>query len=598
MINLENLLRIPYVDVERGYDISPDGKHLAFSWNVGGHWDIYELSLDYPSKIQKISDGDGANFSPDYAPDGNSIAYVTDKVGNEAFDIHIYDRSCNRSTNLTPNTIESIQPALSWSPNGKQIAFISNRSGNFSTYIMPILGGTALPIFSRSQPDMDVAWSPDGQKIAISSESSAQDKQTTIVTVDGFACFPLTWNQQVLNTRDACWSPDGKRLAFSSDQAGRFNIAIYEIDSGQISWVTCGAGDKYQPDWSPDGSCLVFVHSQDAEAWLEICTLDDGYITRFQAIQGVHHHPRFLPGGNGIITIVENPACPPDLWLLSLFEGSFHQLTYSLPTTFDASNLILPSHIWYSGMDGRQVPSLLFHPKKLTDLCPAVIVIHGGPDWAFQSIWYPLMAHMASRGWVILAPNYRGSTGYGREWQLANRYDLGGIDMQDIVAGAQYLVQAKLADPKHIAITGRSHGGYLTMTCLTRFPQLWACGSAVVPFINWFTSHEASREDLKHWDIENMGDPKDNYARWYDRSPFFFLEHIQAPVQLICGANDTRCPASESIAAQSKLKSLGKQVEFILYPDEGHEFLKIENIVDQELRRITFLSSILEQSQR
>jgi len=245
------------------------------------------------------------------------------------------------------------------------------------------------------------------------------------------------------------------------------------------------------------------------------------------------------------------------------------------------------------------VPALLYLPPDPVDESerksrPAVIVIHGGPTWSFQFLWYPLMTHLASRGWVVLAPNYRGSTGYGREWQLANRYDMGRGDTMDVAAGVDYLVREGLADPERIAVTGRSHGGYLTMSCLTEYPDRWACGSAVVPFLNWFTSHANSRQDLQHWDIENMGDPQKKYTLWRERSPFFFLSRVRAPVQLICGANDPRCPASESTAARDVLAALGKPVDYILYPDEGHAFLKIANVVDHELRRVAFLRRALE----
>jgi dipeptidyl aminopeptidase/acylaminoacyl peptidase len=132
-----------------------------------------------------------------------------------------------------------------------------------------------------------------------------------------------------------------------------------------------------------------------------------------------------------------------------------------------------------------------------------------------------MIQHMVSRGWVVLAPNYRGSTGYGRDWQLANRFDLGGGETKDVVAGADYLVREGIADPERIAVTGRSHGGYLTMTCLTHYPDRWAGGSAVVPFLNWFTGHANSREDLQHWDLENFGDPEKDYDLWYERSSFW-----------------------------------------------------------------------------
>jgi dipeptidyl aminopeptidase/acylaminoacyl peptidase len=204
---------------------------------------------------------------------------------------------------------------------------------------------------------------------------------------------------------------------------------------------------------------------------------------------------------------------------------------------------------------------------------------------------------MLQQGWTVLAPNYRGSTGFGKRWQLANRFDMGGGDMEDVVAGADYLVDEKLAHKKSIAITGSSHGGYLTMMALTFYPDRWAAGSAVVPFFNWFTSHENARDDLKHWDIENLGDPVENYELWRERSPYFHLDRIQAPVQLICGGNDVRCPPSESIQAQHVLQEHGKQVDLVLYQNEGHSFLKIENIVDAEKRRMAFLKKELRRNQ-
>lgn len=203
------------------------------------------------------------------------------------------------------------------------------------------------------------------------------------------------------------------------------------------------------------------------------------------------------------------------------------------------------------------------------------------------------MSHLASRGWTVLAPNYRGSTGYGKKWQNASRYDMGGVDTDDCAAGVNYLIENNLADKNKIAVTGRSHGGYLTMMCMTMYPELWAVGSAVVPFLNWLKSHKDSREDLQHWNIENMGDPEDNRELWIARSPYFFLDKVNAPVQMICGGNDPRCPASDSMDASDKLVELGKEVELLLYEGEGHSFLDVENVIGSEVRRVDFLSKVL-----
>jgi dipeptidyl aminopeptidase/acylaminoacyl peptidase len=210
-----------------------------------------------------------------------------------------------------------------------------------------------------------------------------------------------------------------------------------------------------------------------------------------------------------------------------------------------------------------------------------------------QITWDPQIQHMVSRGWVVLAPNYRGSTGYGREWQLASRFDFGGVDTDDVAAGADYLTSHRIAASDKITITGRSWGGYLTMTCLTQYPERWRAGSAVVPFLNWFTGHTNPREDLQHWDLENFGDPEKDQELWNERSPFFFLDRIQAPVQPICGAHDVRYPESESTRANEQLTNLGKVCEYILYPDEGHSFLKVEN-QGKSKQQVDFLAKHLE----
>ena len=314
----------------------------------------------------------------------------------------------------------------------------------------------------------------------------------------------------------------------------------------------------------------------------------------FMVEPGVHYKPQFTPDGSQVIFLFNNPQFPPDLWRLALGTGELTQLMYSLPDELDNEPYVLPEEISYPALDGTPIPALLFRSRRAGPDAPAVVIVHGGPNWHYQMEWFPFMIHLASRGWTVLAPNYRGSTGYGRDWQYANQMDIGGVDTDDVAAGARYLAGAKLADPRKIAVTGRSHGGYLTMTNLTRHAELWAAGSGVVAFTNWFTCHERSRNDLQHWDMEMMGNPVENQALWRDRSPYFFLDQVRAPVQLICGAHDPRCPAEDSIDTKDRLIELGKQVEFHLYDGEGHTFLKTENVIRSEIQRVEFLARHLE----
>ena len=592
MIDLERLLRIPFVDPEGSFDISPDGKQLAFAWNVTGQWEIYEIALnasDDPrlvSSPKMVSMGPGGKFAPKYSPDGSRLAYSVDFDGGENFHIFVHNRITGQYHDLTPSIYYAIQSNFCWSPDGTQLAFLGDQSGCFDTYIMSASGGDQRLLLANGFPAWNVRWSPDAHYLAVMSEGTGQDYGVYIVPLDGSQLFSISDENGQINALNPAWSPDGTKLAFHSDIVNGFHqIGIFDLSTKKVSWLTAGEANCRAPAWSKDGKKLVYIRALGASDKVVVHPLDSKPQV-FQVDTGVHYKPHFTPDGYSVIFVFNNPHYPPDFWMLALTSGALRQLTHSLPVEMADASFVMPQEITYTGMDGTPVPALLFKSEEANENTPAVVVIHGGPSWHFQAEWYPFTIHLASRGWTVLVPNYRGSTGYGRHWQLANRFKLGGVDTDDVTAGVQYLLDNKLADSKRIAVTGRSHGGYLTMSCLTRYPDLWRVGTAVVPFLNWFTGHENSREDLRHWDLENFGNPKDNYDLWYERSPFFFLDQIKAPVQLICGENDPRCPASESVQARDKLLSFGSEVDFVLYEGEGHAFLKIENIVDSELRRV------------
>ncbi len=599
MLDLTQLIRIPRIDA--GFDISPDGTHLAFAWNKTGEWQIYEMELSRakrtPSEgkvegeaqgdgeIKQLTSSSGGKLNPRYSPDGTYLAYALDFDGSESYHLFVYNRLSNEHTDLTPNIPYALQPNLCWSPEGSQLAFLSDQHGHFSAYVIPVTGGEPQLVLDVGHPTWQVEWSPNGKHLAICCEMHGQDYGIFIVNLDTKEVIELE-----LNALDPKWSADGTKLAFHSDLHGWFDIGCYDLGSANILWITNNEGDSQSPVLLSSHQ-FAYTLSKGVFNWIEIIE-EGGGRKKVHLGKGIHNGINFTPDLKRMVTTFSSSSQPPDLWMIDVESGKSIQLTHSTPEELSREKFVLPDEIEYPSMDGVLVPALLFRPTKTP--APTIVMIHGGPNWHYSAEWNPIMAHFASRGYAVLAPNYRGSTGYGRDWQYAARFDLGGVDTRDIAAGAQYLIREGIADPKRIAVTGRSHGGYLTMTCMTQFPELWCGGSAIVPFMNWFKSHEESREDLQHWNIENMGDPKENYERWYSASPYFFLDRIHAPVQLICGGNDPRCPSSDSLDARDKLVELGKDVESLLYEDEGHSFLKIENVLDSEIKRVKFLVRALE----
>lgn len=587
MITIEQLLRLPYVDNGLPYAISPDETRIVFSWNKSGTWELWEHAN---SELRKLDISlPGAKFSPRFSPDGTKIAFALDLDGSESYHIAIHDFTTNTSTDLTPDILYAHQPNMAWAPDGETVAVLSEAKGSFALYLQPVDGSPAPMIKNVFRPSWDVTWSPDGMWVALESESTASDRMIHLVPMGRrkgprVSMIQLMWDGKPLNAQHPAWSPDSKFLAFSAEVDEWHDIGLLDLETREITWVDKSAGDKTQPAWSRSGDALGWIHAEGVITNFKF-QKRGGELRQVKVGNGLHSFPQFT--SDGVVILYEDVNHPTDLWKINLESGETRQLTRSLDAEL---NFAQPEEVWYPSRDGVQVPALLYRGEGKR----AVINIHGGPNWHFSNIWHPLMSYMAAQGWTVLGPNYRGSTGYGKKWQNASRYDMGGIDTDDCAAGVKYLIENGLAEKDKVAVTGRSHGGFLTMCCMVFHPHLFAGGSAVVPFLDWLKSHKNSREDLQHWNIENMGDPVDNRELWISHSPYFFLDRVNAPVQMVCGANDPRCPASESIDAHEKLQKLGKQSELLLYQDEGHVFLKIENVIEAEVKRVEFLERVLD----
>lgn len=585
MLTLAELLRIPNVDTGLRFSISPDETQIIFSWNKTETWELWKYGVHELAHASQTASYltpkiVGSKFSPKHSPDGKHLAYVVDSDGSESYHIYLHNLHNDSIINLTPNSGYAHQPNFDFSPDGKQLALLSDESGSFALYLLDIETKEKSLLLDIHRPIWDVIWSADGKYLAVEVESKASDRAIYIVEVENGEWKVVNENSEELNAQHPVWSSDSKHLIFSCDaKRGEWhNIGLYDIEAEKINWITDSVGDDTQPTVSRSGEFIGWIHSEGSRTNFQFKNRS-GEVKQVKVGDGVHSNPRIV--SSDVILIYEDVNHPPDLWKINLENGEAMQLTKSSEYDF---NFAQPEEIFYD-----DVPALLFRGKNNF----AVIDIHGGPNWHVQNMWNPFVSEMLARGWNVLQPNYRGSTGYGKKWQNASRYDMGGVDANDCVAGVKYLIENNLADKNKIAVTGRSHGGFLTMCCLTFYADLFAGGSAVVPFMNWIKSHYESREDLQHWNIENMGDPEENKERWIQLSPYFFLDKVNAPVQLICGGNDPRCPASDSIDARDKLIEFGKEVELLLYADEGHSFLKMENIIDSEMKRIEFLERVL-----
>ena len=592
--SISQLLRIPSVSPWGGsLDVSPDGKLAALAWNKSGAWEIWLVSLDGQGKPKRITGGPESKSSPRFSPDGKRLAFLQDHEGDENYDVHLYDLATGETRNAMPDTPDALYDLISWSPDGEAIALISNRPGIFAAHVLDLTTGELHRLSHHPYSDGDVAWSPDGAHIAVVANTKGQDANIFVIPARGGPERPLTVDGLPVDAASPRWSPDGRRLAFVSWMHSNADIGVWELDSDEVDWISTGKWDEEAPSWSPDGRQLVHTINRDGEVSLVIVEVNSGRRKKAAIEPGYHTDAHFTPDGRSLLAIFHNSRRPGDLWKLELTSGQWTQLTNSLPAAIKPKDFSLPEVVRWKAPDGLTIPGLLFRPKGKAGRRPALLYVHGGPSWQTMFVWYPMIQMSLSEGWTVLCPNYRGSTGYGKAFQTANRFVLGQADIADIVAGADYLVRQGLADPDRIGLTGASYGGYMTMAGLTRYPDRFAVGSAVVPYLNWFTEFASEREDLRYWDLQNMGDPEKDEERFREASPIFFLDRVTAPVQIIAGANDPRCPAAETRQADEELARLGKVRETIIFPDEGHGFLKLKNKLTAYQRQMKFLKKYL-----
>jgi len=269
-------------------------------------------------------------------------------------------------------------------------------------------------------------------------------------------------------------------------------------------------------------------------------------------------------------------------------------VTQSLVAGVHSEDMVEPFLVHYPSRDGKwTISAFVYVPYNMVrnGLNAAIVYVHGGPASQSVNSFSRFIQHMVNQGYMVIAPNYRGSTGYGKEFQQANLFDMGGGDLQDVLAAADFIKQTGYLDPKKVVLMGGSYGGYLTMLGVTKAPDVWAAGVPIVPFVNWFTEIQNEDPVLQQSDLATMGDPEKNKALFKERSPIFFVDQVKAPLFLLAGGNDPRCPEEESRQVIDAIKKRGGVVEFKVYANEGHGFARVENQIDAYQRVSGFLKA-------
>ncbi|AGY59970.1 alpha/beta hydrolase family protein [Gloeobacter kilaueensis] len=399
------------------------------------------------------------------------------------------------------------------------------------------------------------------------------------------------------------WSPDGKQLSITSNALNGYNnVALLGVDDGQLQWLTRQDWDALAGGFSPDGQFVALTINEDGSGDGYLYDLRSKKLDKLPLPPGVNDLPgskwtdvtasAFSPDGEYLMFYHNGPQSPENVWVYDLEHQRASQLTYSLVGAVRSEDMVEPTLVHFPSADGKwKLSAYVYVPHNLQRdrTHPAIVYVHGGPNYQYRNQFGRTVQYLVNQGYVLIVPNYRGSTGYGSRFHDANRFDLGGGDLRDVVSAAQWISQTGYVNPKKLVLMGGSYGGYLTMMGLTKYPNLWAAGVAEVPFVNWFSFKKGTDPAIWEYFALKMGDPVRNRNLWSDRSPINFLSRMKAPLLLISGGKDPRAPVGELRQVVAAGRKLRLPIEWKVYENEGHQTTRVENVVDTYTRIAAFI---------
>ena len=455
-------------------------------------------------------------------------------------------------------------------------------------------------------------WSKDGKFIFFTQEEAKgtnsnifaahlkTGKISLLTPHEGEALYALN------DTSPAKVENGGVLLLTSNAENGYQNVGLLRYNSDQdgsvrphkVLWLTKEKHEITGGHFAHDGGLVTFTVNAEGMVDLYAQNLTTNETFKLTVPKGVNYfggaESAFSPDGSRLIYYHNGPDSPSDAWVYHVNSRKSTQVTHSLMAGIPASHFVEPFLVHYPSRDGKwTISAFLYVPRNMqrNGQNAAIVYIHGGPAAQSVDSFNRFIQHIVNQGYMVIAPNYRGSTGYGKAFQDANLFDMGGGDLQDVLAATDFLVQTGYPDKKKLIAMGGSYGGYLTMMAVTKAPELWAAGVPIVPFVNWFTEIQNEDPILQQSDRATMGDPEKNPEFFRERSPFFFVDRIKAPLLLLAGGHDPRCPPEETRQVVDEIKKHGGTADYKIYDDEGHGFARVENQIDAYQRVANFLKA-------
>jgi len=589
-----------------GASFSPDERAILVTSNQSGVFNAYEIPAGGGKPQARTHSTTDGIFTVGYLPHDRRVLYLQGAGGNENDHLYLLDTT-GTARDLTPG--DSLKAVfVDWTGDDSSFYYATNGRDRrfFDVYEMPVATLTPRLVFRDTVGYQVAAISSDRHWMALqrplttqNSEMYLRDMQTGEVRHVSPHAGDVQYNPQA-------FSPDGKYLYYTTDEGSEFAwLARYDLATGRRDTVERPSWDVDFAYFSKHGKYLVAGINADARTEIRLYeAATHRRVTLPRVPMGEIRGVQISPSERSMALYVNGSRAPSNLYVLDLGTGALRRLTQNLSPDVDPANLVEAQVVRFPSYDGLAIPSLLYRPLQASsaDRAPAALWIHGGPGGQSRVGYSPFLQYLANHGYVVLAVNNRGSGGYGKTFDKLDDQRHGEADLDDLVWAKRYLATLGYVDTSRVAVAGGSYGGYLTLAAVTFRPDAFAAGVDFFGISNWvrtMRSIPAWWESFRKALYAELGDPNGaDSVRLYRISPLFHADEIRKPLLVLQGANDPRVLKVESDQIVEAVRHRGGVAEYVVFPDEGHGFIKKENNIKAYRTALEFLDKYVKEAPR
>ena len=543
---------------------------LVYLSNHVGRFEVFawDRAHDVHRQVTERPEGTGYRVASRIDPAGDQVWWWNDSKGDEfgTWSVERFDGGARR---------EAAPLAHAYSAGlavGKSLAVIGRSTGEegSTVYVVPH-GDRPLEVYRHRESARVGRLATDGTLFTLEHAEHGDSRNPALRVLDlAGAKLVELWDGPDRGLHAGSWSPlpGDQRVIVFHERGDAFRPLVLEVPSGQAREVEVDLPGEIVAEWYADAQALLLGQRHRGRVALHRYHLGSRRLEPLPAAAGWLDDARVRPDG--------------EVWYQ--WSGSS-----APPRTLAGSRVVLrapgpdaPPGVAYRDLDVRGIHGFVAEPASGGRPRPTLFLVHGGPEWLDTDSWSPGVQAWVDHGFAVVLVNYRGSIGYGKAWKDAIKGRPGLTELADIAAVHDHVVATGLADPRRCVIGGASWGGYLTLLGLGTQPERWAAGLASVPIGDYVAAFEDEMEPLKRYDAALFGGTPEQIPHVYrERNPITYIERVRAPVLMLVGRNDPRCPSRSADVYEARLRELGKTFETYRY-DAGHGSL----VVDEQMRQM------------